>query len=323
MKRYIHNMLSEITEEEKNILEGNYRIDKSIYTDNSQFIIDSNKLLNIGELIHIRKHTRFIQFPKHKHNYIEFNYVYKGKLVQTIDEYRINLKQGELIFLNQHVIHEIEASDEEDIIINFIIKPEFFNYIISLLENDNSIVNFLMTTLYTNYDMGEYLYFKVSDKKEIQDIIENIVIELYEPSVISKVKIKLLVGLLLVELVKNSEDVENHAVDNYEKMIIIEVLKYVDRDYKKGSLTEVASNLKQSDYKISKLVKKHLGYTFKDLVQEKRLSKACELLLSTNLSIAEIIESVGYENLTYFYKIFKNRYGFTPKEYKENIKNSQ
>ncbi|EGT4694704.1 AraC family transcriptional regulator, partial [Clostridioides difficile] len=313
MRQYIHDKLREITEEEKNILEGNYIIDKSIYTDNSQFIIDSNKLLNIDELIHIRKHTRFAQFPKHKHNYIEFNYVYRGKLVQTIDEYKINLKQGELIFLNQHVIHEIEASDEEDIIINFIIKPEFFDYIISLLENDNKIMNFLMTTLYTNYNLGEYIYFKVSEKEEIQDIIEKIIIELYEPSVVNKVKIKLLVGLLLVELVKNSEDVENHAVDNYEKMMIIEILKYIDKDYKKGSLSEIASNLNQGDYKISKLVKKHLGYTFKDLVQEKRLSKACELLVSTNLSIAEIIENVGYENLTYFYKIFKNKYGITPK----------
>ncbi|HBK3254345.1 TPA: AraC family transcriptional regulator, partial [Clostridioides difficile] len=51
MRQYIHDKLREITEEEKNILEGNYIIDKSIYTDNSQFIIDSNKLLNIDELI--------------------------------------------------------------------------------------------------------------------------------------------------------------------------------------------------------------------------------------------------------------------------------
>ncbi|HCK3395609.1 TPA: AraC family transcriptional regulator, partial [Clostridioides difficile] len=36
-----------------------------------------------------------------------------------------------------------------------------------------------------------------------------------------------------------------------------------------------------------------------------------------------IIENVGYENLTYFYKIFKNKYGITPKEYKKNIKNGQ
>lgn len=60
---------------------------------------------------------------------------------------------------------------------------------------------------------------------------------------VNKVKIKLLVGLLLVELVKNFEDVENYVVDNYEKMMIIEILKYIDKDYKKGSLFEIVSNL--------------------------------------------------------------------------------
>lgn len=70
--------LLEFTEEEKSILseKGKATINKSIYTDNRKFIIDSNKLLLEGELINIRKHTRFINFPKHKHNHVEVNYVY-------------------------------------------------------------------------------------------------------------------------------------------------------------------------------------------------------------------------------------------------------
>ena len=80
---------------------------------------------------------------------------------------------------------------------------EFFDYIISFLENNNAVINFLMSTLYTNYDKGEYLYFKVSKNEEIQEIIRKIIIELYENDIVSKAKIKLLVGLLLIELVKN------------------------------------------------------------------------------------------------------------------------
>ena len=44
--------------------------------------------------------------------------------------------------------------------------------------------------------------------------------------------------------------------------------------------------------------------TFKELLQEKRLNKAKQLLNETDISIVEIISLVGYENLTYFYKIF-------------------
>lgn len=147
MKEYIHNKLIALTDEENKILNGEHEVNKSLYTDNGQFIIDSNKLLGKEELIDIRKHTRFIDFPKHKHNYIEFNYVYQGSLTEIIDDKKIILKKGELIFLNQYITHEIQASKEEDIIINFIIKPEFFDYILGLLENDNIISRFLITTL--------------------------------------------------------------------------------------------------------------------------------------------------------------------------------
>ena len=47
--------------------------------------------------------------------------------------------------------------------------------------------------------------------------------------------------------------------------------------------------------------------TFKELLQEKRLNKAKQLLNETDISIVEIISLVGYENLTYFYKIFKEK----------------
>ena len=317
MKESIHNKLLELTEEESILLYNSEEINKELYTDNSQFIVDSNKLLNTGELIHIRKHTRFVKFPEHKHNFIEFNYVYQGELKQKIAGKEIHLKEGELLFLNQYITHELEASKEEHIIINFIIKPEFFDYIISLLENDNPVINFLMSTLYTNCSDGEYIHFKVSKNKEIQDIVESIIVELYEGGIVSKAKTKLLIGLLLVELVKCSDDIDVFSGDNYEKKMIIEILKYIDDNYRDGSLIQISYILKQSDYKISKLIKKHLNCTFKELLQEKKLAKSSELLIYTNMPITQIIEEVGYENLTYFYKIFKAKYNMTPKDYRK------
>ncbi|MDS0524794.1 AraC family transcriptional regulator [Clostridium sp. SHJSY1] len=317
MRQDIHEKLLELTEEEKHILNGEVEVDKSLYTDNGQFVIDSDKFLSQGELIDIRKHTRFIKFPEHKHNYIEFNYVYQGKLKEVIDNKEIELKKGELLFLNQYINHELESCDENDISINFIIKPEFFDYILKLLDNENIISRFLITTLYTDYHEGEYLYFKVSDEKSVQEILEKIIIELYTNEIMSKVTIKLLVGLLLVELVKKPENIEIYSVDNYDKILIIQIFKYIDKFYNECSLSEIAEKLSQPDYKLSKLIKKHTKMTFKELVQEKRLSRAIELLKVRGLSVLEIMEMVGYENPTYFYKIFKESYGVTPMEYRK------
>ena len=52
---------------------------------------------------------------------------------------------------------------------------------------------------------------------------------------------------------------------------------------------------------------------------EHRLEYARQLLVNTDLSVNEIIRKIGYQNKTYFYKIFKQRYGITPSEYKYNI----
>ncbi|MBD7911298.1 MULTISPECIES: AraC family transcriptional regulator [Clostridium] len=317
MIRDIHEKLLALTDEEKQILNGEIEVDRSLYTDNGQFIIDSDKLLSQGELIDIRKHTRFIKFPEHKHNYIEFNYVYQGELKEIIDNKEINLKKGELIFLNQYINHELEICSENDISINFIIRPEFFDYILSLLDNENIISRFLITTLYTDYKEGEYLYFKVAEDEKVQEILEKIIIELYTDGMMSRVTIKLLVGLLFVELVKTPECIEIYSVDNYDKMIIIQVFKYIHEFYKEGTLLEIAEKLKQPDYKLSKLIKKHTQMTFKELIQEKRLSRAIELLKARDLSVVEIMQKVGYENPTYFYKIFKEKYGVTPMEYRK------
>lgn len=319
----IHDKLIALTEEETEILIGENSINKSIYTDGRNFIIDSNKLLPNDELINIRKHTRFINFPSHKHNYIEFNYVYQGNLTQIIDNKEITLQKGEIIFLNQYINHEIKESSENDIIINFIIRPEFFDYITVFIDSNNIISKFLLTTLYTYYGEGEYLYFKVSERKNIQEIIEKIIVELYIPSAMSKATIKLLVGLLLVELIKNSQDIEIYSIDNYEKMVIIQILKYIEEFYNKGTLLELSKELKLPDYKLSRLIKKHTKMTFKELLQEKKLSKAIELIKSTDYHMVEIVEHVGYENPTHFYKIFRDKFGMTPRQYKLNLNRSK
>ena len=319
MKKEILKKLYAHTEEEIEILNGRNTVDRSLYTDDKNFIIDSDKLLLPEQLISVRKHTRFIDFPLHKHNYVELQYVYKGELTQIIDGKRITMKEGELMMLNQVISHEIMAAGEQDIIINFIIQPEFFQYIFSLADIDNVIFNFIMSTIYTHASKGEYLYYKVSKQGSIKSNMEKIITELYEPDFTSSISIKLLVGLLLVNLIKHSDDIEVYSADNYEKKMSLEILKYIDEHYEEGSLAMISDRLNQPDYKICRIVKKYTGVTFKQLVQETRLNKASDLLMRSTMPVTEIMQAVGYENITYFYKIFKEKYTMTPNEYRKMI----
>lgn len=318
MKKEILKKLYDYTEEELDILRG-HTINQQIYTDDQNFIIDKDKFLLPEQLISVRKHTRFIDFPIHKHNYIEIQYVYKGSLTQIIDGKSITMKEGELMMLNQVISHEIKAAGKEDIIINFIIRPEFFQYIFSLADIDNVIFSFILNMMYTNTSKGEYLYYKVAHQSTIKTTMEKIITELYEPDMTSSISIKLLVGLLLVNLVKHNDEIEIYSVDNYEKKLSLDILKYIDEHYQEGSLASISAQLNQPDYKICRVIKKYTNVTFKQLVQETRLNKAVDLLTRTNLPITEVMQAVGYENITYFYKIFKEKYTMTPHEYRKMI----
>ena len=88
------NRLSIITEEEQEILSGRLEIDRTRYTEQSQLIIDSKKMLDHGKLIQIRPHTRFVHFPKHRHNYVEVVYMCQGQTTHLIDGTQILLKKA-------------------------------------------------------------------------------------------------------------------------------------------------------------------------------------------------------------------------------------
>ena len=72
-------------------------------------------------------------------------------------------------------------------------------------------------------------------------------------------------------------------------------------------------------YWLSREIKKRTGKTYKELLQAKRMNQAVYLLSNSRLSVSDIIESVGYDNTSYFYRKFKERYGVSPKEYRKGL----
>ncbi len=73
------------------------------------------------------------------------------------------LNKGELLFLNQFTKHEILNAGEEDIAINFMMLPEFFDVAYSMAGNNNMLADFLVNVLRQDEERGEYLHFKVAE----------------------------------------------------------------------------------------------------------------------------------------------------------------
>ena len=140
--------LRKSTEEEREILQQHGDIRRELYTSRQEFVIDNKKLLERGHLIEIRPHTRFAHFPKHRHNYVEMIYMCCGNTTHIInDQHTITLNEGDLLFLNQNATQEILPAGENDIAVNFIILPEFFDRSLTMMERDNVLRRFLISAL--------------------------------------------------------------------------------------------------------------------------------------------------------------------------------
>lgn len=308
--------LSKITAEEEEILKGNNNIKKSLYYGNKEGQIDSNIILNNGKIIDIRPHTRFIHFPKHTHNYVEIIYMVSGKSVHIIDDERIELKKGDLLFLNQHASQEIMKCDKQDIAVNFIILPQFFNEIFTMLgQEDNALRSFIIGCLTENNTGLNYLYYNSENNIPIQNLLENLIWNLLEDEPNKRSINQLTMGLLFINLINHSDKIKT-SNNSFEQTITLKMLSYIDTDFKNASLSSFASKNGFDVYTLSRIIKKQTGLTFKNLLENKRLNQACFLLNNTPLTIKEIALNVGYENISFFYKLFKRNYGILPKDYR-------
>lgn len=323
MQQELLEQMKEITEEERIILEGKSQIEKDRYVTGEEFTIDSRKMLEQDQLIAVRKHTRFVHFPSHRHNYVEVIYVCQGQIVNLIGDKEVVVRAGEILFLNQYTRHEILPSGKDDLAVNFIVLPEFFDVASTMIGKDNVMADFLVNILRQNQEKGEYLHFKVAGILQIQNLMENMIVSLINGEQQNDLINRTTMGLLFMHLVDSAQYIEMSVPNHYDNMLLMSSLNYIEQHYRTASLTELCAILHQPMHALSKMIKTQTGYNFTELLLRKRLNKAIQLLCETDLPVNDVIAAVGYENASYFHRTFKERYHMTPRTFRELYKREQ
>lgn len=317
MRQELIDHLRQITPEEQEILNSGQGIRQALYTNRSEFIIDSQHLLEKGRLIEIRPHTRFANFPRHRHNYVEMIYVCQGMMSHIINgRDKLTLKEGDLLFLNQNAYHEILPAGEHDIAVNFIILPEFFDRPISMIERENILRDFLISSLSGANYRFDYLHIPTKGILPVENLMETLIWTLVDKKARTNTIIQTSMGLLMMYLSAFAENISTSNSNKWEQNLVLSVLKYIETHYKSGTLRDISAEVNRPTYFISRLLKKHTGQNFKELLQSRKLQQAAYLAANTTLSIEAIREAVGYDNNSYFYRIFREKYHCSPNEYR-------
>lgn len=316
MREQLLQELMIISEEEKKYQSGQENIEKELYAKGAVNEIDRELLLKKGKLVTVRPHSRFVDFPEHSHNYVEMMYVVQGRITHIIEGKELTLHKGDMLMLNQRVRHAIRRAAYEDIGINFIALPEFFEIPLSMLHEKNVLAEFIVSAFRQKDPVSHYLLFRLQEDSQMENLMENMIVSMLHEHTNEDIVNQYSMGLVFLYLLNHLENLSSNSSMDYREAIVQAVLSYINSDCKNASLTKIAEDTHQSVTVLSKLIRQKTGYTYQELLQHRRFETAAYLLAETNLSVEEIALNVGYENQSYFFKQFKIRYGMTPRKYR-------
>lgn len=150
------------------------------------------------------------------------------------------------------------------------------------------------------------------DQKEIENKYREIFVKILFNGVLYRIVQEML--LFIYELLDKAEKSEGLA----KKDVIEKGISYIESHYTDPnlSLEKVAKFVGRSTAYYSHLLMKNQGISFRQLLVNIRIREAKKLLTATQLSIKEIAHEVGFNNPTYFTRIFKARTKMSPREYR-------
>ena len=125
--------------------------------------------------------------------------------------------------------------------------------------------------------------------------------------------IKASIQALVVAVNKLPEIAESQSCKDER---LLEITNYIYANYKDVTLDDLSEKFFLSKPYLSKYIKEKSGLTFGDILKQVRMKKARAMLKSSSATVESIAESVGYQNVEHFNRIFKKMYNITPVQYR-------
>jgi 2-isopropylmalate synthase len=118
----------------------------------------------------------------------------------------------------------------------------------------------------------------------------------------------LVVAVNQLDAVKNNKDVRDVRINA--------IMNYIQENYLTITLEDLSKQFFLSKPYLSKFIKDKSGMTFGENVKQIRLNKASTLLRNGNMKVEKVAEASGYQNVEHFNRLFKERFGMTPVQYR-------
>lgn len=262
-----------------------------------------------------------VMFYVHWHQEFEFLVLTEGKVLFTIEDRKYVMNPGDIVFINSNYLHM--AKNICGGVCSFYAID--FSYHV-LNEDIHSIFSkkFIRPILNDKYVFPEFMPVSEDEDKCWQKDIRNYLHEIGECPEHELEPFELMIRSRILAIwnildkncvrAQKDNDIESRYSERLEP-----VISYIKENYAyEITLGELAAILPMSDGQFSRVFKQTMKLSPIQYLMRYRILQSCKLLQDTEKKIGEIANLSGFNNISYFNRVFLNTIGCTPKEYREN-----
>lgn len=258
-------------------------------------------------------------YPLHCHEEMEIVFVDCGKCRYTIANEDVDLVDGDILVMMPWTLHSFHLTEHDGYFLS--------NALLASLNMINHSTVDICSSKYflpiLNGGCSNYCLIRCTSKHymEFRNLMSELLDTYFLKEDFFEIKIKYLLNLLFYMLLKYKYiEIYNDTPTKKDADSVRSVIDYISENYKNHITLEKLSELVHlSETRLSRIFRSITGMSCIDYVIEFRLSKALDMLRSSDISVIEIAYETGFNNISYFNRTFKKHFNVTPTEYRKKV----
>lgn len=247
-----------------------------------------------------------VPYYPHFHDYFEIFIIAKGSIQHMANGIIQELSEGSLVFMRPSDLHSHmynSTNSKEDAFINLTFTKETAYKLLNYLFDKPQIDSLLYAK------MPPIVLLDKSNKNKLIFLINELKTENFE----DKDKLKLRMRVILANVFAHFSNSIFYEQKNLVPEWLFETTEQMSKteNFILGIQRMIDLSGKSREH-LSRTFKKYYGTTITDYINDLRINHASKLLINTDVSVIDICFECGFQNLSYFHKVFKEKTATTP-----------
>lgn len=282
-------------------------------------IYKTEEVIGKGNYIRAFEETQTDPKDIHTHEFLEIVYVRSGTATETVNGQKYRVGHGDLIFINYDSTHAF-IPDDEYTYVNICFSPETVGE--AIITPDNAFALLCLTAfndMRCDADGGKVSFF-ARERKEMDDIVDAMLREYRKKETSWERVMENYLNIIITKMLRKTRlGVEENESDRMWR----DLTEYIEGNpHADLSLPTLARKCFYNPAYFSRIFKEKFGVSLVEYVNRNRVERASYLLRESDMSVDEIMASVGFSDRSNFYRVFSKFTGTTPADVRKNAKNT-